>query len=194
MTIRLHLGEQREQILRLGHEHGLVGVLGHRLVLLAVHERRHEVLEVDDAHDAVDVLVIHRQTRVARAAHALHRLAHRVGVFREHHVHARRHDLVHGHVAQIEDVVDHALLVLEQLVVVRDHVLDLFFGHVLALVGVLDAEQARQPVRGRRGQRHQRRSDFLEHHERSGHHLADALGIGQRDALRHQLAHHDAEV
>ncbi|MCQ5105974.1 CNNM domain-containing protein, partial [Eggerthella lenta] len=32
--------------------------------------------------------------------------------------------------------------------VVRDHVLDLFFGHVLALVGVLDAERVSKMVAG----------------------------------------------
>lgn len=101
---------------------------------------------------------------------------------------------MHGHVAQIEDVVDHALLVLEQLVVVRDHVLDLFFGHVLALVGVLDAEQARQPFADAEVNATKGEAIFWNTMSGPATILLTRSASGQRDALRHQLAHHDAEV
>ena len=194
MTIRLHLCQKREDVFRLGHEHGLVSVRRHRLVLPPVHEWRDEVFVGDDAHDAVDVLVVHGKARIAGAAHSLDSLAHRLDVLDEDHVHTRLHDLVNRHVAEVDDVVDHALLVVKQLVVVGDHELDLFFGHVLTLVGVFDAQHARKAVRRNRGERHQRRGDLLEHHERTGHRFAHALGVGQRDALRHELSHDDAQI
>ena len=94
----MHLGKKREEVFRLGHEQGLVGVDHHRLVLLAVHEGREQVLVVHDADDTVDVLVEHGQARVAGAAHAVDGLTHGFRVLHKGHVHARLHDLVHGHV------------------------------------------------------------------------------------------------
>ena len=59
-------------------------------------------------------------------------LAHRVVVFDEDHIHTRLHDLAHRHVGQIEDVVDHALLVFEKLDILGHHVLDLVLGNAFA--------------------------------------------------------------
>ncbi len=56
-------------------------------------------------------------------------------------VHARHHDLA-GNGGQVEDLVDHALFLVEQVVLLRDHVLDLFFRDVLTVVGALDAQNA----------------------------------------------------
>ena len=38
------------------------------------------------------------------------------------HIHARRHDLAGVHVAQVQDLVDHALLVIKQIVAVRHEI------------------------------------------------------------------------
>lgn len=95
---------------------------------------------MDDAHDAVAVLVVYGQAGIAGAVHALDGRAHRFHVFHQDHVHARLHDLVDRRVAHVDDLVDHALLVFQQLVVVGHHELDLLFRGTLVLVAVLDAQ------------------------------------------------------
>ena len=92
---------------------------------MAVEHGRHQVLIVDHADDAVDIPLEHREARIARSHHAVHRLAHGFGILHQDHIHARRHDLAGIHVAQVQDLVDHALLVIEQIVAIRHEILDL---------------------------------------------------------------------
>ena len=66
LSLRLHLPEQRDDVFRLGDEHGLVHELGDGIVDAPVHQRPDEVLIVDDAHDAVNVIMVHGKTRIAR--------------------------------------------------------------------------------------------------------------------------------
>ena len=49
---------------------------------------------------------------------------------------------MHRHVAEVDDVVDHALLVIEELVVFGDHVLDFLFGGRLAAPEAEEIEYA----------------------------------------------------
>ena len=65
--------------------------------------------------------------------HALDRRAHRLGVLDHDHVDARLHDFMHRHVTQVDDVVDHALLVVGELIVIGDDVFDFLLGDRLLL-------------------------------------------------------------
>ena len=89
---------------------------------------------------------------------------------------------------------DDALLLVEQGVLLVDHVADLLLGDILTVVGVLDAQDAGEAVGGSLRQPDERASDLLEHRERFGDALGHALGIGQGDALGNKLAHDDREV
>ena len=86
---------------------------------------------------------------------------------------------------------DHALFLVEQVVLLRDHVLDLFFRDVLTVVGALDAQDASQTIGAGAGQPHERTGDLLEHGKRPHDLLGHAFGIGQTNALGHKLANHD---
>ena len=114
---------------------------------MAVEHGRHQVLIVDHADDAVDIPLEHRKARIARSHHAVHRLAHGFGTLHQDHIHARRHDLAGVHVAQVQDLMDHALLVIKQIVAVRHEILDLVLSRQgLALRCAQKAENALQPL------------------------------------------------
>ena len=92
------------------------------------------------------VLVVYAAGRSSRCrACGSTACAHRFRVLHQDHVHARLHDLVHRRVAQVQDLVDHALLVGQQLVVVRATMcFDLLLrGTLWRSSAVLDAQQAR---------------------------------------------------
>ena len=127
----------------------------------------------------------------AGLAHGGQHVGDRLVVLAHGGVHARHHDLAGNGVAQVEDLVDHALFLVEQVVLLRDHVLDLFFRDVLAVVGTLDAQDAGQAIGASTGQPHERTGDLLEKRQRSHDLLGHALGIGQADALGDELADHD---
>ena len=61
----LHLGEQGGDALGLGDEVGRADVVADRVVPEALVLHRHQVLQVDDAHHVVDVVVVHGQPAVA---------------------------------------------------------------------------------------------------------------------------------
>ena len=86
---------------------------------------------------------------------------------------------------------DHALFLVEQVVLLRDHVLDLFLRDVLAIVGALDAQDASQAIGAGTGQPHERAGDLLEKRQRAHDLLGYALGVSEADALGNQLADHD---
>ena len=147
-----------------------------------------------DADHAVLILVKHRHTGEARLAHEVHDLGDRLDILGHGHVDARHHDLARGGVTQVEHLMDDALLLVEQGVLLVDHVADLLLGDILTVVGVLDAQDAGEAVGGSLRQPDERASDLLEHRERFGDALGHALGIGQGDALGNKLAHDDREV
>ena len=143
----LHLGQQRDDVLCVGHEHRVAHVVADGPVRLAlVDDGAKEVLDVGHAHDAVDILVKHRDARVARAAHERKDAAQGLGVLDGREVDARHHDLAGDGVSQVEDLVNHRLLLVGELVRVRHHVADLLLGDLLAVVGGLDAEKSTQAV------------------------------------------------
>ena len=138
----LQLRQQLQHVFRLGHVKRLVHELGHRVFNAAVQQRADEVFVGHEAYDLVHFLVIDRQAGIARAAHAVEGRAGRFGVLGHDHVDARLHDFAHRHVGQIEDVVDHALLVFEKLDILGHHVLDLVLRNVFAF-GAQKIEESR---------------------------------------------------
>lgn len=96
--------------------------------------------------DVVGILVIDGDAAKAGLAHGGQHVGDRLVVLAHGGVHARHHDLAGNGVAQVEDLVDHALFLVEQVVLLRDHVLDLFFRDVLAVVGTLDAQDTGQAI------------------------------------------------
>ena len=187
----LHLGQQRQDVLGVGHKGGVAQVIGDGLVALTVERGLNQVLDVRDARDVVGILVIDGDAAKAGLAHGGQHVGDRLVVLAHGGVHARHHDLAGNGVAQVEDLVDHALFLVEQVVLLRDHVLDLFLRNVLAVVGALDAQDAGQAIGAGAGQPHERTGDLLEKRQRSHDLLGYALGVGQTDALGHKLADHD---
>ena len=187
----LHLGQQRQDVLGVGHKGGVAQKAGDGLVALAVERGLNQVLDVRDAGDVVGILVIDRDAAKAGLAHGGQHVGDRLVVLAHGGVHARHHDLAGNGVAQVEDLVDHALFLVEQVVLLRDHVLDLFFRDVLTVVGALDAQDASQTIGAGAGQPHERTGDLLEHGKRPHDLLGHAFGIGQTNALGHKLANHD---
>ena len=187
----LHLGQQRQDVLGIGHKGGVAQIAGDGLVALAVERGLDQVLDVRDARDVVGVLVIDGDAAEAGLAHGGQHVGDRLVVLAHGGVHARHHDLASHGVAQVEDLVDHALFLVEQVVLLRDHVLDLFLRDVLAVVGALDAQDAGQAIGASAGQPHERTGDLLEHGKRAHDLLGHTLGIGQADALGDELADHD---
>lgn len=141
--------------------------------------------------DVVGILVIDGDAAKAGLAHGGQHVGDRLVVLAHGGVHARHHDLAGNGVAQVEDLVNHTLFLVEQVVLLRDHVLDLFLRDVLAVIGALDAQDAGQTVGAGTGQPHERAGDLLEHRERSHDLLGYALGVSEADALGHELANHD---
>ena len=187
----LHLGQQRQDVLGVGHKGGVAQKTGDGLAALAVERGLDQVLDVRDADDVVGILVIDGDAAEAGLAHGGQHVGDRLVVLAHGGVHARHHNLAGNGVSQVEDLVDHALFLVEQVVLLRDHVLDLFLRDVLAVVGALDAQDAGQAIGAGTGQPHERAGDLLEHGERSHDLLGHALGVSEPDALGHELADHD---
>ena len=118
----------------------------------------------------------------------------RRGVLDGGHVDAGDHDLAGDGITEVDDVVDHGLLLVGKLLGVGNHVLDLLFRNLLALIGRLDAEQLGETVGRGRGQPNERRCQVHERANGAGHRLCHGLGVGKRDALRHQLTDDGREV
>ena len=83
-----------------------------------------------DANDVIEVLAEHGQTGVSGAPHALERSAHCLVVFNGDDVDAWLHDIGRSELAKRENLADHALLVIKQLVGIVDELYDLFFGNL----------------------------------------------------------------
>ncbi len=177
-----------------GHEDRLAHVLGHEFVTGAGRKRSDEVLEQHDADDLVVVVVEDRQPREARALHHRRRMGDGGGVLGEHHVDAGHHDLAGDGVAELEDLVDHALLFVEQGALLGDEELDLLFADTRPPAVGLEAHETRHG-RGRDGEEpHERREHALEPGDRAGHRNRDSLGALQPQPLRDQLAEDQRRV
>ena len=100
-----------------------VGHLGVATAVGRVVRLLHEVLEVDDADDVVDVLPDHRDPGMAAAHRQRRRLTGRLVALDPHHLGARHHHLAGRGVAEFEHRLDHPALVV---------------GHHAALLGQVD--------------------------------------------------------
>ena len=65
----LHLGQQRQDVLGVGHKGGVAQKAGDGLVALAIERGLDQVLDVRDARDVVGVLVIDGDAAEAGLAH-----------------------------------------------------------------------------------------------------------------------------
>ena len=165
-----------------------------RGALAVVKDGRDDVLDVRNAHDSVNGAVVDGDAAVAGAPHGGQDLGERRGVLHGGHVNAGDHDLAGDGVAQVNDLVDHGLLLVGQLLGIRDHVLELLLGDVLTLVGGLDAHDLGEAIGRLGGEPDQRGCDAHERADGTSDGLGDALGVGEGDALGNQLAHHRGEV
>ena len=189
----LHLGKEREDVLGVRNERHVAQMRAHRLAAAAERDA-HKILDVRDAHHVVGVFAIHRHARETRTAHELHDLVHRVGVLGHLHVNARHHDLARNCVAQVENLVNHALFLVEQGVLLRDHVFDLFLRDVLAVVGALDAQKRADAVRACLREPHEGLRQLAERTDGPRNRLGHALSVRKTDALGHELADHDGKI
>ncbi len=192
---RLHLGKQRDDVLGVGHVVCRAHVIAdERAALAAVNDGADDVLDVGDANHAVDGAVVDGHAREAGAAHKAEHLVQVLGVLDAGHVHTRDHDLAGDSVAQVDDLVNHGLLLLGEVVGVCDHVLELLLRHVLAVIGGLDAQKRREAGGGLGGEPHERGGDFHEAADGACHRLGHGLGVGQSEPLGHELAHDSRDI
>ena len=91
--------------------------------------------------------MIHRQARISRTTHAVQRFFNRFGVFHKDDIGTRRHDITRSGIGQVKDLMDHALFVGQQFLVVFNNVLDLVFGNRLPLVNGLHMKQTSKRIR-----------------------------------------------
>ena len=118
-----------------------------------------------------------------------------VGVLGEHHVDARHHDLARDGVAELEDLVDHALLFVEQRALLGDEELDLLLADTRPAAVESCRPMSRDDRRGRDGEQpHERRERALEPRDRAGDGDGDALGALQAEPLRDELAEDERHV
>ena len=73
-----------------------------------------EVFFMDDAHDVVDILVIHRQTGIPILRERPGDLIHGIGILHGHHVHPGGQDLLHLQVVELNGSADELALMLVQ--------------------------------------------------------------------------------
>ena len=152
VTTCLHLGEQRND------------VFGIRHVVRRTHEARdllvtgvlikhwlQQIFDVSDAHDAIDILVVDRDTRETRLAHDAKDLADSCSVLHGGHVNARDHNLADNGVAHLDDLVNHGFFFFGEVLGILDYVAKLFLGDLLAVIGGVNAHQRGNRIcRGRR--------------------------------------------
>ena len=193
------VGEQRGEVLRLGHDEGRARdrLELHRRDAEVVH-RREEVTHVEDADHVVERVPEDRVPRERRIDHG------REGFLGRHvrrdgdDVRARHHDrgdLLRG---EVEDLVEHLLLRLLELA-------DVFGGgdavaDVLARVGDhprgrgSHAQQSQNDVRRHLKRPDDRVRDPREQVERDGERHCEHLGFLQGNGLGDELAEHDGQV
>jgi hypothetical protein len=170
-------------------------VVDHDVLDSPVVERAEEVADVEDADDVVQRVAVHGVARVGRVDHRRERLLGRKLDREGDHLGPRHHHVVGFLVGEVEDLVEHLLLRLLDLLRLRDDQADVLFRvHGQAGGRGLDAEQARNGVGRLLEHPHQRIRDPAQPVERDGEPDGHALRPLQRDRLRHQLAEDDAQV
>ena len=157
-----------------------------------------EVLFMDDAHDVVHVLVVHRQAGVAALREGGGDLLHGGGVLHRHDVHPGGEDVPGLQVAELDGGADQLALVLVQAALVLrlgHHGDQLLLGDAGVLGGAEDQVQQLLPLGEEEVQRPQ---DQQEHPEYGGGEhgkalrmlLGQALGGDLAEDQHHQRQHH----
>ena len=196
LLLHAHLVEELVDLLLLGHERdGPQDLVDVELLRARQRVEQQQVLAVDEADDVVDVVLVHRHPRVAVLLEQLDEVAQLVLAVDGDDVRARDHDLAHGLVPDLDDPVDHLVLLL------LDHAL--LFGDVQQREELLLSEiwgPGRAPSgdgarddRDRPQDRAQERRDAVDRHCR-GERPSLRLRDGQR--LRRDLGQdqkHDRE-
>ena len=160
--------------------------------------RLDQVADVQDADDVVQRVAIDGVARVRRLEHRLQRLLRRQRDRDRHHLGAGHHHVGDFLVGEVEDLVEHLLFLVLDLSLLRrraeEHA-QLGLGVRLVLgARWLEAERA-QDQRGRFLEHpDQRPEDEKEPVDGRRQRERGALGMAERDPLRHELADHDVQV
>ena len=143
-----------------------------------------EILLMDDADDVVNGVVIDGQAGIAGFCERLRKLFQRNIVLHGHHVYARRQDLLHLHVIELDGAADELAFPVGELTVVLSlthHGDELTFGDGVALAAVDEASQQLLPLAEQPGQRGEEGHQQVQHRrysgsDRLGHLLGEGLG------------------
>jgi len=192
--VQLFGGELGEQVLAaggFGHKHGLAH---QRLEVkggaVALAQQGQQVLDVQDAADVVDGLLVHRDAGVAGFDGHLQQVLQVGVVFNGKQVGAVGHDLHHRAVVKLKDVVDHFPLGLFDGAVFVAHVhhhADLFLGDLLGVFR-LDSEDPQRYVDRGVEQPDEGRGDAGENVDRPGRAQRDRFGIAKPEMFRNLFA------
>jgi hypothetical protein len=188
----LKLAQQLGNALRLRRERRRPHVRGHAIDVGAAVREQQQILHEDDADDVVEVVVEDRDARVALLAELGAQIADGRVVRDGDQIGARRHDLAHQRVAEVDDRSQQARFVAFRL-----------FFRLDGLVGVGAAAQ--RQLLGRRAfgvappdqaeQRQRQRQQRARHDaERRQQELGDDARVGPDDQLRHQVLAGDDEA
>jgi hypothetical protein len=159
----------------------------------AVDERREEVPHVQDPNHRVERATVDGVARVGRLDHGRERLLGRELDRERDHLRPRHHHRRDLLVGEVEDLVEHLLLLLLELPLLRrarEQHLQLGLGvNVHLAPRRLEPERAQDRLTGALQHPDQRLEDDEEaaHRRRDGE--RGALGVAERDSLRNELAH-----
>ena len=165
----------------------------------AVDERGEEVAHVEDADDVVERLAVDRVARVRRVDHRREALLRREVDRERDDLGPRDHHVGDLLVREVEDLVEHLLLLRLELArlgrAVEEHLqLGLRVRRAAVLAGRLEAEGAQSPVGRFLEDPDQRLEDDEEPARRAWTRPGRGLRVPEGDALRDQLADDDVEV
>ena len=190
------LGEERGQVLRLGHDVGRAQQRGELdLGDRAVVERRDEVADVEDADDLVERLAEDGVAGVGRLEHGTESLL-RCHLDRDaDHLGTGHHHVRRLLVGEVEHLVEHLALVLLDLASLGRHLeqhlqLGLRVGLAVGVVGI-DADQPLRTFARALQHPDQRCGDEEERPHGNGDAERDPLRVAEREALGHELTDDD---
>ena len=150
---------------------------------------------MEDADDVVERAAVDRVARVRGVDHGGERLLRRKLDGERHDLGPRDHHVVRLLVREVEDLVEHLLLRLLDLLGLRHDQADVLLRvHRHPGGRRLDAEEPRDAVRRLLQDPDERIGDPSQPVERHGEPDGQALGPLERDRLRHELAEHHAQV
>ena len=158
-------------------------------------EGAEEVADVEDPDDVVERAAVDRVARVRGVDDGRERLLRRQLDGQRDDLGPRDHHVVRLLVGEVEDLVEHLLLRLLDLLGLRDDQADVLLRvHRHPGRRRLDAEEPRDAVRRSLQDPDERVGDPAQPVERHGEPERQPLGPLERDRLRHELAEDDAQV